>query len=460
MMTGVSVIARAAAMAAPLPVLYAYFSLEMVAFWLLLITFQAIIGGLSGSLPTIAMQMLSYAQAGSKRLVGSSEQHQSDSLDSPNEAMKANLNFELRRVYNILTGLWFSGAVILGTLVIWRSLETLSDMTQGLLMWVAFLLLSAVRLKLQPMMAYLFAVGKTAKARRTEAIAWALSAILTPIGLWVTQNALIGIVLLYAPLVIQFFVIKIMAIQNGATYRKAAAEKSSETSISWLIWQRAWRGTVGTLAGMFTIYGSGFILAQYADPLELSGYLLALNVVGFMQQFAMAPLYGAMPAMAALYAKSDLPKLRELFDIVIRKSTWVFALLMVPVPACIFLANSVGIELSFVSPLIWLLMFISISIVRYGAIHLHFFAVTNEIKLHIANGLFAFLFLVPLAFLDKPDLILYPVLQGLAAIFYAAYAKNLTARECGYGLTRDVPATAIPIAMASLLILGQVYLLS
>ncbi|MEP6012723.1 MAG: hypothetical protein ABJ237_15560, partial [Parasphingorhabdus sp.] len=88
-MTASSVVARALAMALPLPVLYAYFDTSVVSFWLLIITFQAIIGALSGSLPTISMQMLSYAFAGSDRLTGSTADHQATQTSGPNRRLMA-----------------------------------------------------------------------------------------------------------------------------------------------------------------------------------------------------------------------------------------------------------------------------------------------------------------------------------------------------------------------------------
>src|SRR3546814_15893323 len=92
------------------------------------------------------------------------------------------------------------------------------------------------------------------------------------------------------------------------------------------MWPRAWRGTVGILAGMLTLYGGGFLFAQYGAARELAGYLLAVNVLGILQQIAISPLYGALPAMANRYASGEPDGLLALTVHVLRPSGWVFQL--------------------------------------------------------------------------------------------------------------------------------------
>src|SRR3546814_7239342 len=78
------------------------------------------------------------------------------------------------------------------------------------------------------------------------------------------------------------------------------------------MWPRAWRGTVGILAGMLTLYGGGFLFAQYGAARELAGYLLAVNVLGILQQIAISPLYGALPAMRSEEHTSELQSLMRI----------------------------------------------------------------------------------------------------------------------------------------------------
>jgi hypothetical protein len=455
-MTASSVVARALAMALPLPVLYAYFDTTVVSFWLLITTFQSIIGALSGSLPTISMQMLSYAFAGSNRLTGSTGEHAATKQSGPNRKLMARVNAQLQIVFLILSGLWLLFAITGGTSIIYRSLSALPNMEHGWMMWAVFIILSILRLLIQPMMAFLFAVGETSSARRAEAFTWLAGALLTPLLLWITHNPVIGLASLYAPFLVQYFVVRRWARKNGFECERTKNPEEDEQPIMRLVWQRAWRGTIGTFAGMFTLYGGGFLFAQYATAADLAAFLLALNVLGFIQQFAMSPLYGAMPAMAASYASGDETKLLGLADRVILKSSWLTALLLVPVPLAFAFAHSIGIDIGFVPVSIWLLLAIATMIARYGATHLHLYAVSNEIKLHIANGLFACLYLIPLMLVDRPSLTLFAAFQIGSAIPYACYARSLTLGAFGYVLGRDIWAILLPIGAVILLIAPQV----
>jgi hypothetical protein len=131
-------------------------------------------------------------------------------------------------------------------------------------------------------------------------------------------------------------------------------------------------------------------------------------------------------------------------------------MLLVPVPFGFACAHFIGVDLSFIPVSIWLLLAIATMIARYGATHLHIFAVSNEIKLHIANGLFGCLYLIPLMLVERPSLILFATIQIGAAIPYAIYARSLTYGAFGYALRRDIRAILLPIAVVILLIAPQI----
>ncbi|MEH6789263.1 hypothetical protein [Parasphingorhabdus sp.] len=456
-MTAFSVIARALAMALPLPVLYAHFDTTVVSFWLLIITFQSIIGALSGSLPTISMQMLSYAFAGSNRLTGSAAEHSMTNQNGPNQVLMARVNRQLRIVFLILSGMWLLMAITGGTAIVYGSLSILPNVDHGWIMWTTFIILSVLRLLVQPLMAFLFAVGETASARRAEAFTWLVGALLTPLVLWLTHNPVFGLLSLYSPFVVQYFLVQHWAKQKGFKRAPAKIPDDKDQPILSLVWERAWRGSIGTFAGMFTLYGGGFIFAQYATAADLAAFLLALNILGFIQQFAMSPLYGAMPAMAASYASGNEDKLLGLADRIIFKSSWLTALLLAPVPLAFVFLDVIGTDIGFVPVKIWLLLAIATMIARYGATHLHLFAVSNEIKLHIANGLFACLYLIPLLLLDRPSLTQFATIQIGAAIPYAFYARSLTFDTYGYALRRDIWAIVFPIGGVILLVALQIH---
>ncbi|WP_430416772.1 hypothetical protein [Parasphingorhabdus sp.] len=444
-MTAMSVLARALAMAAPLPFLYIYFEDSIVAFWLLIITFQSVVGGLNGVLPTISMQMLSYAQAGSARLTGTMEQHQATQQTGPNDNLKAHINHALVKTYTVLTAVWLLLAITGGTAVLWVSLTKLPKMEDGLYMWAIFIVASAARFKLQPYAAFLFALGETALARRLESLAWLAGTVLSLIALLLSSNIVLIMACLYVPVLFQFLLARRFALRSGWNANHNEDLIQDGESIFKTIWNKAWRGSLGVLTGVLTIYGGGFVFAQYATSIQLAGFLLALNLLGIFQQIAISPLFGSMPAMAASFARGDTNQLFVTADHVINRSSWILAILTVPVPIGLLIAQWFGIEIAFVGPITWLALVCAIFIVRYGATHLYLYTVSNELNLHIANSIFALLYFAGLLLIADPPMIYFPIVQGCAALVYASYARMMTWRHLKYPMRRDAKSIWLPL---------------
>lgn len=438
-MTAASVVARAVGMVVPLAFMYLFkFPPTVIAFWLLVTTFQSVVGGINGSLPTLSMQMLSYAQAGSKSIFGSMEDHRSNSQIGPNLGLTAHINRALVGIYDVIQLIWIATATIIGTAIIWSSLLTMPSVTEASTMWAIFIVLSAIRLRSQPYISYLFAIGKTAYARRLEAFAWLGGAAITAISFVVWGNIAFAMFSLYMPVVVQLVLAKREAIASGWQNDCPEREEYQDYNIARDIWPRAWRGTFGIMAGMIILYGGGFIFAQYGDPVELAGYLLALNILGILQQIAISPLYGALPAMANCYAGGKKESLLGLTDHVMKRSNWLFSITVVAVPPAMMLANTaLGLDIHFISVPLWAAMCSATFILRYGGGHLAIYTISNHIILHWVNGLYAVLYLVPLILLRDAPLLYYPLVQCAAGIIYACIARYLTLTKMDYPLSRD-----------------------
>lgn len=463
-MTAASVLSRAVGMVTPLLCLYAFdYPAATIAYWLLVTTFQSVVGGINGSLPTLSMQMLSYAQAGSKSIFGTMDDHEANRGKGPNRGLTAHVNLALVRLYGWVQMLWLAIAAFAGTAIIWPSLSALQSRTAGLLAWAAFVLLSAVRLRMQPHVAYLFAVGQTAYARRLESFAWLGGSVMTSASFLLWGNIAFAMLCLYAPVFVQFYFGRRKAIALGwETDCDARAEYAGHAIIR-DIWPRAWRGTLGILAGMLTIYGGGFLFAQYGGAEEVAGYLLAVNVLGILQQIAISPLYGALPAMANRYAKGEQESLSLLADHALRRSSWLFALSVCCVPIGLFFANDVlHLDVHFLRLTAWAVLCSATFFLRYGGGHLGFYTVSNHIVLHWVNGLFLILYLGPLILIGNAPLLTYFIVQALAALIYAGVARFITWKYMDYPLRRDsgfsLAALAVMIGLFGLFYAIALYL--
>lgn len=434
------------AMAAPLPILYLYFPSEMIAWWLLLVTLQSIIGGLSGSLPSIATQMLSYAHAGSRYLTGDSARHRQGRMERPNDALKALVNSELRLIFGLLAVMWISLALTLGWALSERSIMRLADPHEGYAMGAAFIALSAMRFLSLPPLTFLLAVGETARARFAEAWCWLGGGIASAAMLYFTGSALAGIAALFTPLLLHWLVLRAMAARHGFAYGRDRSTLSENRSVAALVWERAWKGTTGTILGMAVIYGSGLIYAQTAAAEEQAAFLLALNLLGFIQQFAMAPLMGVAPALGARHAANDINGLIELSHRAALKGAWLFVALTLPVPLALTVANTTGLAIPFVDVNIWLAFAVAMAVLRHGANHLHILAAGNEIRFHLAAFWLALLYLGPLMLWPEQTPLIYALLLGGSAMFYAGYARSLTLRAYMFPLKKDFTAFLLPLS--------------
>ena len=443
--TAASIAAKMFAMAAPLPVLYLYFPTEMVAWWMLLVTLQSIIGGLSGSLPTVAMQMLSYAHAGSRYLTGAGARHEQGRMDQSNDLLKALVNTELRQIFGWLAVIWVLLALTLGWALSERSIARLADPREGYAMGAVFVGLSAMRFLTLPVLTFLLAVGETPRTRFAEAWCWLGGGIGSAALLYSTGSALAGIAALYAPLPMHWLGLRAMAARRGFIYGRDRSTLDEDRSVAFLVWDRAWKGTTGTILGMAVMYGSGLIYAQTATAGEQAGFLLALNLLGFIQQFAMAPLMGVAPALGARHAANDIGGLIDLSHQATLKGAWLYVSLALLVPLALIIGSAAGLHIPFVSLSIWLAFAIAVAVIRHGANHLHILAAGNEIRFHIAAFWLALLYLGALSLWPDPSLLIYALLLGGAALVYAGYARSLTTRAYMFPLERDLTTILLPL---------------
>lgn len=454
--TAASVLARALGMVAPLVCLYYFkFPPQVIAYWLLVTTFQSVVGGINGSLPTLSMQMLSFAHAGSNKIFGTMDDHRNNRGGGPNRGLIAHINQALVRIYGWVQWLWLAIAAFAGTAIIWSSLAALPVRDEGALAWVAFVLLSAVRLRMQPYIAYLFAVGETAYARRIECFAWLIGAVVTGLSFLFWGNIALAMLCLYAPVFVQYLIVRRKAEAFG--WEVDCPERAAYFGYAVIqdIWPRAWRGALGISAGMLTAYGGGFLYAQYGGARELAGYLLAVNVLGILQQIVISPLYGALPAMANRYVSGDREGLFSLADHVLRRSAWLFALTVCVVPVGLFFANDLlNLDVHFLTLTEWAALCFATFILRYGGGHLAFYTISNDIVLHRVNGLYLLLYLGPLALIGRVPLMTFFVTQAVASLLYAGIARHLTRKYMHYPLRRDsgftLAAAAVMIGLLTL----------
>ncbi|MEJ2065810.1 MAG: hypothetical protein P8X74_21450 [Reinekea sp.] len=161
------------------------------------------------------------------------------------------------------------------------------------------------------------------------------------------------------------------------------------------IWPKVWRSGVGILMSAGVVQGSGVIYARLATPEEVASYLLALNLIRVIAQFAQAPFYSKLPKLARLMAEGKLKEQVTLAKRGMKFSYWVLVSGVLSVSFFgDFLLEIIDSKVAFVESGLWSLIGIAAYLERFGAMHLQLYSTTNHIIWHVANGVTGLIYLV------------------------------------------------------------------
>lgn len=450
-MTAASVVARAFGIAAPLPFLYATLPVEAVAFWLSVTTFQALVGAFSGIVPTVAMQMISYARAGSASVGGSMTDHARTRSDAPNWALIACINRVTLRMFFVIALAWILFSTTVGTFVVWRPMMASGAVTDAAIAWGIFVLGSAIRFLGQPYATFGLGLGAVAEVRRREALGWLIGGVGAVAVLVTVPDLTFAMIAIQAPVLLNYLQFRRLARRLGWV---ATDTRSVHTVFSEL-WTRSWRGGVAAFASVLTIYGNGFVYAQIGSSESTAGYLLGLNVLGIIGQVAVSPLMAAGPALAARYAQGRQSEMNALAHHAISRSKQTFVALAVVVPIAVAACNFIlPVPVEFPGGALWLAMCLSAILLRHSADHLLYYTTTNDIRGHIINPVLLAVSLGPFLVLPASNVMWLIAMQGFAlTAFHFPYSRNLTWRRFGYDLRREWSDFVLPV-VAMMVLLG------
>ncbi|MEP0069094.1 hypothetical protein [Pyruvatibacter sp.] len=449
-MTAASVLARAFAFLAPVPFVTAYFEAPTIALWFVILTFQAFATAVIGVLPTILMHMVSYANAGSSEVGNHKVGIDSTDGGSPNHSLLAQLAFFLKVTFVVCALAWIALAGTIGTWVVWRPIQVSGLGVEAYQAWAVFVAAMAVRLSMQAYATYLLGRGFVADVRRLEALTWTLSGLATIGSFFILPNFLLAMTLLQLPLVINLVLLRTMAKRQG--WAPARRSEMQDANLMSEVWPRALRGGAGAFMSYLVIYGSGILFAQFGESEDVAAFAFALNIFGIVGQLALAPLFGALPRLSAHLARGQLDDQNALAQSVMLKGLLIYAAAVPLVPAGVYIANLfLPVPLLFVDLHLWALLAVANFTFRYGAMHLHYFTITNDIRWHIVDGVNTTLFLGLLALEGVSSMYVFPICQLIAlALFYVPYARVLTLRKFEFGWKRDLSYAAVPAGLAAM----------
>lgn len=371
-MLAFSNLARAGSYLLPVPFLYAL-STPAAAFWLLATTVISLQNLLFLGAPQILVRMLAVANSGLER---------TDSNASLGDLAK-------------LMRLVFGAASVLITVLMLTAgsaaIANLANQTgEPLEAWAAWLLLALgtpIRIAILSRLTFLNGVGKIARPRMEDAIAWSVSGILATIVLAATKSLTLMALATLIPIAVSAALLARMASEFG--WKAALGEPASlpMRKVARLVWAPSWRAGLGAFLSTGSRQGGGVALAQLASPAVAAGYLLAQNIISVIMMLSAAPTQSVIHKMAGHFARDETASHIALAENARTKSLWIITVLAGFVALALLPLEWFGWSNAMVEPTVWAMLAVGLFVQRYGAAHLQHYTITNHVIWHWLDGI-------------------------------------------------------------------------
>ena len=202
---------------------------------------------------------------------------------------------------------------------------------------------------------------------------------------------------------------------------------------------------------------SGILYAQFVTSLEAASYLLLLRLLTAVEQFSQVPFYTKLPILAKRWARNEVADLRNLISRGMTLSFWVHIIGVVAVAIFFpFVLALMSETTPFPSIDVWLLFGLAGLFVRYGAMNIQIYSLTNKIVLHYANGLQGIIFsVVSICFVPLIGIYGFAIAMLSASLVYSAYALFKSHNVIGKTtILCNLYSLSMPVAVIGLIILA------
>lgn len=424
------------------------FTEEQAALWFALITLQGIQLLVESSIGLTFIRAIGFALGGATQVNGH------DIAVVPQAARPANTTLLLstwramKAIYlwiGILTLLFAGVGAWLSVSPLISKIEGASVYWAGVAVFVAG---AALRAYGGLHISYLYGVGKIPLLRWWEMAFWGM-AFLGALMALVTRMNFAMVALVYQAPLFANLGLNAMLARNDQRCRLASQKPNVPGGeVIAQLWPAMWRSSLGVSAYLLATQGAGLLYARVGPPSEVATYLFAMSLIRPMAQFAQAPFFTKLPALAALQAAGDRLGFRKISERSVRLS---HALLAATIwaGAVLFLTISLlGGSSAKVPLILWASIGVGAFLERVGAIHLQLYSQTGHIVWHFANGGAALLFsLFAVLLFPGLDEFALPVSLILACLlFYIPYCMYYSYRAFNFGISFEIKTSVIPFA--------------
>jgi len=377
-----------------LPVITTNLSSEEITVWLLFSIFVGLqnIGDLGFGVTFV--RVISYAMGGALDISSFGKHDEIKRTDEVNWELIEKTNATTKKVlfYSSLAFIAFISAV--GFFALKKPIGYTLDQGDA---WVAFIIILITiffRFNGNRYSIFLQGVNNVAMLRRWEAIISILSIIASFFVVVITKSLLYLIINQQVWAIIQMLFNRYLCRTIFEGRFKRFKPDGIDKELFKTIYPVAWRSWIGVLMSYGVVQASGLVVAQMGSTASVSSYLFSLKILDIIKNFSNAPFYSKIPLYNRLFIEGNRNGLIARIKNGMRFS------LMTLVISSIFigiagqpLLKMIGSNVTLVSSQIWLVMVFAYFFERYGALHLQFYSISNNIVWHIANGVSGIIFI-------------------------------------------------------------------
>lgn len=463
-MTWGSFLSRSLSLIIVLPLILTRLSTEEISLWYL---FSTVIGLQRlvdlGFSPTFS-RVIAFGMGGlnTSELKDVNNPKQYSSSNAPNWETIEKIFSTMKAVYLRLTGISILLLISLGTLALIKPISAVPNTFSAWTAWGVILIVSTATIIGNVYNAYLQGVNQIALLRRWEML-FSLGAIGTSFIVLLFDGGLLELVVanqiwLLLNILRNRWLCKI--INNKKFSNFEFQYQDIDPLVFEAVWSSAWRSGLGSFMNYGLVQISGIIYAQFGSASVVASYLLSLRFIQVVNQFAQAPFYSKLPTLAKLYSSGKLKQQVMIAHRGMKIAYWsfIFGFISIGIFASPIL-DLIDSNAKFANPLLWSLMGLGVFAERYGAMHMHFYSITNHIIWHIANGYTGVIYLlVSLILFNKIGIYAFPLGTLVSNLgFYCWYSAMHSYKAFNLKFWKfERSAMIIPLTLILMYCLGSV----
>ncbi len=320
LMSWISMGIRAGGFLLVLPALAARLPKSDIELWLLFSTATGLVLMLCFGFDSTLVRLIAYALAGRPIAeMGDMAARWEKSTGVPDTgALRRVLRF-LARVFARVGVIGFLVAAVVGSAVLWRSVERSSSPAGGWWAWAMVCLGCGSALYGMRFACILQGFNRVAELRRWEAV-FGIGAVAITLAVVMLKPSLPVVVTTWQAIGVLGVLRNRWLAMSIPEVRAAAREPTEADPELWaLVWPVSWRMGVTILGSLGLIQASGIIYSLLPNPTQLAGYLLCLRLYQFLYSIGGVPFHARIPALAGLRASGDIVAQMDLARKVMRR---------------------------------------------------------------------------------------------------------------------------------------------